>query len=160
MVISCSFVCWAYSSTLKMDAVCSTEMSVNIYWTTGHHIPDGSTLDIHLCRNFTSQWLLLWDFTYLNVIIGRTALFEPHPSLEVSFLWISQQYFFLQSKVVGLGSNPQPGGPAPCIYIPQWQGGPIISPGIRFPLCRPLLITGLWWWYSNPRLWCIVLFCV
>jgi hypothetical protein len=24
---------------------------------------------------------------------------------------------------------PQPGGPGPCIYIPQEQGGPVISPG-------------------------------
>jgi hypothetical protein len=24
---------------------------------------------------------------------------------------------------------PQPGGPGPCIYIPQEQGGPIIPPG-------------------------------
>jgi hypothetical protein len=55
MVISYSFVCWAYSSTLKMDAICATEMLVNIYWTAGNHIPDGSTFDIHLCGNLTSH---------------------------------------------------------------------------------------------------------
>jgi hypothetical protein len=27
---------------------------------------------------------------------------------------------------------PQPGGPGPCIYIPQEQGGPVIPPGIWF----------------------------
>jgi hypothetical protein len=34
--------------------------------------------------------------------------------------------FFLQSKVVSLASNPQPGGPGLCIYVPQLQGGPVI----------------------------------
>jgi hypothetical protein len=27
---------------------------------------------------------------------------------------------------------PQPGGPSPCIYIPQEQGGPVIPPGTGF----------------------------
>jgi hypothetical protein len=34
---------------------------------------------------------------------------------------------FLQSKVVSFVSNAQPGGPARCIYVPLWQGGPVIS---------------------------------
>jgi hypothetical protein len=36
--------CLAYFSTLKMDAVYSSEMSVNFYQTTWHHIPEDSTL--------------------------------------------------------------------------------------------------------------------
>jgi hypothetical protein len=32
---------------------------------------------------------------------------------------------------------PQPGGPTPCIYIPQKQGGPIIPPGIWVPFSSP-----------------------
>jgi hypothetical protein len=27
---------------------------------------------------------------------------------------------------------PQPGGPGPCTYIPQEQGGPVIPPGTGF----------------------------
>jgi hypothetical protein len=34
----------------------------------------------------------------------------------------------LQRKVVSLASNRQPGGPGPCIYVPQWQNGPVIPP--------------------------------
>jgi hypothetical protein len=28
--------------------------------------------------------------------------------------------------------------------------GPVIPPGIMFPFCRLLRLTGLWWRYSNP----------
>jgi hypothetical protein len=36
--------CLAYSSILKMEAVCSSEMSVNLCQTTWHYIPEGSSL--------------------------------------------------------------------------------------------------------------------
>jgi hypothetical protein len=39
---------------------------------------------------------------------------------------------FLLSKVVSLASNLQHGGPIPCIYVLQWQGGPVIPPVIGF----------------------------
>jgi hypothetical protein len=45
---------------------------------------------------------------------------------------------------------PQHEGPGPCIYIPQEQGGPVISPGTGFPFRRLLRLTGLRWRYSNP----------
>jgi hypothetical protein len=46
----------------------------------------------------------------------------------------------------------KPGGPGPCIYIPQEQGGPVIPPGTGFPFCHLLRLTGLWWRYSNQKL--------
>jgi hypothetical protein len=64
--------------------------------------------------------------------IGKNALFEPQPSLEDSVRFVCRESdhpvfisldfatrIFLQSKVVSLASNPQPGGPGPCIYVPQ-----------------------------------------
>jgi hypothetical protein len=36
---------------------------------------------------------------------------------------------------------PQPGGPGPCIYIPQEQGGPVIPPGTGFPFRRLLRLA-------------------
>jgi hypothetical protein len=57
---------------------------------------------------------------------------------------------FLQSKVVSLASNPQPGAPGLCIYVPQWQGGPVITPGTGFPFRGLLSLTGLRLRYSNP----------
>jgi hypothetical protein len=37
----------------------------------------------------------------------------------------------LQSKVVTLASNPQPGGPGPCIYVPPVTGWPSYTPTHR-----------------------------
>jgi hypothetical protein len=34
---------FAYALTLKMEAVCSSETSVNFYWATQHYIPVDST---------------------------------------------------------------------------------------------------------------------
>jgi hypothetical protein len=38
---------------------------------------------------------------------------------------------------------PQPGGPGLCIYVPQWQSGPVIPPGTGFPFRRFLQFGGL-----------------
>jgi hypothetical protein len=48
---------------------------------------------------------------------------------------------------------PQPGVPAPRIYIPQEQGSPVISPGTGLHFRRFLRLAGLRWRYSNtpPR---------
>jgi hypothetical protein len=43
---------------------------------------------------------------------------------------------------------PQPGGSGPRIYIPQEQGGPVITPGTGFPFRRLLQLAGLRWRYS------------
>jgi hypothetical protein len=45
---------------------------------------------------------------------------------------------------------PQPGGPGPRIYIPQKQGGPVITPCTELPFCRLSRPAGLRWRYSNP----------
>jgi hypothetical protein len=44
----------------------------------------------------------------------------------------------------------QPKCPGSRIYIPQEEGGPVISPGIGFPLRRLLRLAGIRWTYSNP----------
>jgi hypothetical protein len=97
------------------------------------------------------------------IIIDKTALFEPQPALEDSArlhgiftsLDFATLFFFSQSKVVSLASNPQPGGPGPCIYVLKEQSGPIIPPvtGLLFVASfdsqcygwgiRTLLHTGL-----------------
>jgi hypothetical protein len=45
---------------------------------------------------------------------------------------------------------PQPRGPDSRINIPQEQSGPVILPGIGFPLRSPLRFAGLRRSYSNP----------
>jgi hypothetical protein len=36
------------------------------------------------------------------------------------------------------------------IYVPQWQGGPVIPPGTGFHFRRLPRLTGLRWRYSSP----------
>jgi hypothetical protein len=45
--------------------------------------------------------------------------------------------FFYKVRSSALRPTPQPGELGPCIYVPQWQGGPVITPGTGFPI-RPL----------------------
>jgi hypothetical protein len=54
----------------------------------------------------------------------------PQPSLghglheiRLNFLEASQQFSFLQGRVVSSTPNPHPGGPSLCIYISHRQGG-------------------------------------
>jgi hypothetical protein len=47
MLVSCS----AYSATLKMEAICCSEMLVDIQWTTWHYIVENSILHNHCCEN-------------------------------------------------------------------------------------------------------------
>jgi hypothetical protein len=74
------------------------------------------------------------------------------------------QLFLVLARAVTLGSKsrrthdhillshlrlPQPGGPGPCIYVPQEQGGPVIPLGPGFPFVASRL-AGMRWRYSNP----------
>jgi hypothetical protein len=48
------------SSTLKMEAVCSSETLVETQRTTSRHIPDDNTLHNHCCENLKSYTVLLF----------------------------------------------------------------------------------------------------
>jgi hypothetical protein len=41
--------------------------------------------------------------------------------------------FFIETGLLALCSNPQPGGPGLHIYIPWRLGGPVISSGAEYP---------------------------
>jgi hypothetical protein len=45
--------------------------------------------------------------------------------------------------------QPPPGGPDLCIYVLQWECGPVITPANRFPFHRLLWLAGLRWRYLN-----------
>jgi hypothetical protein len=70
-------------------------------------------------------WCLVKQKMYLLLSLA------PQPSLDLdlllkirlNFLEVSQQFSFLQDRVVSSTPNPHPGGPGLCIYIPQRQGG-------------------------------------
>jgi hypothetical protein len=67
---------------------------------------------------------------YKEILLLLFSL-APQPSLSLSllhkiqlnFLEASQQFSFLQGRVVSPTPNPHPGEPGLCIYIPQRQGG-------------------------------------
>jgi hypothetical protein len=112
-----------------------------------------------------------WNIIISSIIIiinGKTVVVEPWPSLGdsatfvysgyVSWIGLFCSHFFgihnsncLQSNVVSLASNPQPGGPDPSIYVPQWQIGPVIPQGTGLSFCRLLRLAGLQRKYFNPR---------
>jgi hypothetical protein len=62
--------CSAYSSTLKMEAICSSETSVHIQRTTRRYIPEDSTLHNHRCEHLKSYII------YINLGMIR-ALLKP-----------------------------------------------------------------------------------
>jgi hypothetical protein len=52
------------SSTLKMEALCSSETSVSTQLTTRRHIPEDNTLHNHRCENFKSYMCQIgWNAT-------------------------------------------------------------------------------------------------
>jgi hypothetical protein len=53
--------------------------------------------------------------------LGSTAQLRPWPppQNQLNFLEASQQFSFLQGRVVSPMPNPHPGGPGLCIYIPH-----------------------------------------
>jgi hypothetical protein len=74
---------------------------------------------------------LLFLLTHIFTLLLLLLSLAPQPSLglgfllkiRLNFLEASQQFSFLQGRVVSPTPNPHPGGPDLCIYIPQRQGG-------------------------------------
>jgi hypothetical protein len=88
----------------------------------------------------------------VRIILPLLLSLSPQPNLglgllhkiRLNFLEASQQFPFLQGRVVSPTSNPHPGGPGLCIYIPQRQGGPVIPLGTHFSrLLRHTWVTGV-----------------
>jgi hypothetical protein len=48
----------AYYSTLKMEAICSSETSVDSQWTIWRYIPEDGTIHKHRCENLKSYRVL------------------------------------------------------------------------------------------------------
>jgi hypothetical protein len=66
--------CLAYSSTLKMEATCSSETSVAFQLTARRHIPEDITLHNHRCENL--------KFSYKLLIISYVPLYITHTYLS------------------------------------------------------------------------------
>jgi hypothetical protein len=63
--------CMAYTSTLKMEAICSSESSVDFQRTTRRYITEYRTLRHHHCENLKSNIL------FCLVALDMEDAFEP-----------------------------------------------------------------------------------
>jgi hypothetical protein len=57
-LLACWFLAEIIASTLKMEAICSSETSVDTQWTTQRYIPKVNTLYYHCCENLKLYKLL------------------------------------------------------------------------------------------------------
>jgi hypothetical protein len=101
--------------------------------------------DLYYCQ--TVAGLLLWgapsnEKTDLPFTIAAGPCQRSHSRFRVP--GDSWPYFTVSDLRL-----PEPGGPGPRIYIPQEQGGPVITPCTVFHFRRLLRLAGLRWRYSN-----------
>jgi hypothetical protein len=95
----------------------------------------------------TTRFLLLSDSSGF-VDVGHPIRREDG-SVVYNCCWPSPGQSFSGPSPVGVKTIfccpdsrlPQPGGPGPCIYIPQEQGSPVILPGTGFPFHRLLRLA-------------------
>jgi hypothetical protein len=71
------------SSTLKMEAICSSETSVATQQTTRRHIPEDDTLHNHRCENLKS-YIYVMCFAVKHSEHSRNVF--PMPILEEMFV--------------------------------------------------------------------------
>jgi hypothetical protein len=85
-LVSCS----AYFSTMKMEAICSSETSVDFQRTTRRHTPEDSTLHYHRCENLKSYKL------YIHVFMGHRYDYNVYCTRRSkgSVIWSYRLYFW------------------------------------------------------------------
>jgi hypothetical protein len=87
-LVSCS----AYSSTLNIEAICSSETSADFQRTARHYIPEDSTLHNHCCENPKSYKVeeLSWEYPLLwNLVYWLGAPFSRAVAQVVSHMFIT-----------------------------------------------------------------------
>jgi hypothetical protein len=92
------YSCLIYCSTLKMEAICSSETSVDFQLTTRRYIPDDIALLDHCCENLKSYNLIYCIYIYISVgtcvrerFLHNTSASSPRnwwPHRQLHF-WIS-----------------------------------------------------------------------
>jgi hypothetical protein len=74
------FSCSAYSSTLKTEAIYSSETSLDIQRTTRRYIPEDSTLRYHRCENLKSYSKI--HYKLLDHLLILQIFFKMRPSMS------------------------------------------------------------------------------
>jgi hypothetical protein len=94
--------------------------SVHCHICSYHNINKSTVPHPKICNYEASSLLLLLLSLALQPSLGHGLLHK----IQLNFLEASQQFSFLQGRVVSPTPNHHPGGPDLCIiYIPQRQGG-------------------------------------
>jgi hypothetical protein len=88
----------------------------------------------------------------LNVAVWnlRSCFCGPGSAICIVITQLSESHSTRNHTLLSHLRLPQSGGPGSRIYILQEQGGPVIPPGIGFPLRCLLRLAGVRWRYSNP----------
>jgi hypothetical protein len=92
--------CWTYFSTLKMEAICSSEMSGDTQRTTWRYIPEDYTLHNHRCENLESYILsrgcgdyirrvLDWQLDLLDHTVTQPVYSVLHFTTHNNWQWVS-----------------------------------------------------------------------
>jgi hypothetical protein len=86
-IILCLLTCLAYSSTLKMPAICSCKSLVSFHQIIWHPIPDDSTLLNHCHENLESHIAM---FSHHNNVYN---MFRPFMAIICAFTFLLYCYF-------------------------------------------------------------------
>jgi hypothetical protein len=79
------------------------------------------------CNGMNSQYHHHHYYSSFHWNTGPQQLYETVAEVSVVFK------FLIETGLLALCSNPQPGGPGLHIYIPWRLGGPVIPPGSGYP---------------------------
>jgi hypothetical protein len=84
--------------------------------------------DFYYCQSVAG--LLMWVSPSDRTVLPFTIAAGPR---QRSHFWVRVPRDSWSYVTLWYSRRPQPGGPGPRIYIPQEQGGPVISPDTGFP---------------------------
>jgi hypothetical protein len=89
-LLACWFLAEIISSNLKMEAIWSSETSVDTQRTTWRYIPEVDTLHNHRCENLTSHICNhLFSYRRQNLAINRFTSIQCPPLHSVGFLFVT-----------------------------------------------------------------------
>jgi hypothetical protein len=120
---------------------------------------------LDFCSCQTAAGLLMWGaLSYKRMGLPFTIAAGPR---QCSHSRIEIQRDSWPHFTVSGSTLPQSGGPGPCIYIPQEQGGPVILAGTGFPFHRLKVKVKVMLWptisgpvsitYLGPKIRCLLL---
>jgi hypothetical protein len=111
-----------------LECLCIPHFESFVCWDFLHETPYSELLVLRMSLVFNNNSGITFSWLILVLLLLSLA---PQPSLglgllhkiQLNFFDASQQFYFLQGRVVSSTPNPHPGGPGLCIiYIPQRQG--------------------------------------